>query len=287
MAFVRTTFRRLLWQMLKWLGKDAHIERIVGPVIVFSPHFDDETLGCGGTIARLCRQGVEVHIVFMTDGAKSHCQWMDEQQLSRLRGNEGRAAAEALGVAPRQIHLLNYGETSLSEQALPATAAAVELLASIRPEAVFVPYFRDPPADHLATNRIVQAALEQPGRALTVWEYPIWYWHHLPWTPPSSPLRLTTAVKQSVLHALRLLRECRAKVLVADEIDQKRRALELHRTQMFRQGDHPDWPILADVSQGEFLACFFREYEFFFRRQVAGTSDALPLPEANQQGVGV
>jgi LmbE family N-acetylglucosaminyl deacetylase len=41
-------------------------------VVVFSPHPDDETLGCGSTIIKKKRLGADVTIVFMTDGSKSH-----------------------------------------------------------------------------------------------------------------------------------------------------------------------------------------------------------------------
>lgn len=36
--------------------------------IVFSPHQDDETLGCGGMIALRRAQNIPVSVVFLTDG---------------------------------------------------------------------------------------------------------------------------------------------------------------------------------------------------------------------------
>ncbi len=40
--------------------------------MVFSPHQDDETLGCGGMIARKREQGIPVVVTFLTDGRGSH-----------------------------------------------------------------------------------------------------------------------------------------------------------------------------------------------------------------------
>jgi hypothetical protein len=40
--------------------------------VVFAPHPDDETLGCGGTIVRKIRAGARVRLVVMTDGGSSH-----------------------------------------------------------------------------------------------------------------------------------------------------------------------------------------------------------------------
>ncbi len=64
------------------------------PAIVFSPHFDDETLGCGGIIFKKKRAGADVKIVFMTDGSKSHKNLISEDELKVIRQSEGLAAAQ-------------------------------------------------------------------------------------------------------------------------------------------------------------------------------------------------
>ncbi len=43
-----------------------------GITIVFAPHQDDETLGCGALIAHKRNDGQPVHVVFLTDGSCSH-----------------------------------------------------------------------------------------------------------------------------------------------------------------------------------------------------------------------
>ena len=40
----------------------------LGRVLVVAPHPDDESLGCGGTIARLTGQSGTVQIAMVTDG---------------------------------------------------------------------------------------------------------------------------------------------------------------------------------------------------------------------------
>lgn len=37
-------------------------------ILILAAHPDDETLGCGGTIARLSREGHEIHLLTFTDG---------------------------------------------------------------------------------------------------------------------------------------------------------------------------------------------------------------------------
>ena len=40
-------------------------------ILVVAAHADDESLGCGGTIAKHCARGDYVHVVFMADGVSS------------------------------------------------------------------------------------------------------------------------------------------------------------------------------------------------------------------------
>jgi hypothetical protein len=46
-------------------------------------------------------------------------------------------------------------------------------------------------------------------------------------------------------------------------LELKRTALAQHKSQMTQLIPNSNWLTLADVSNGEFLACFFQDYEFF------------------------
>jgi hypothetical protein len=50
---------------------------------------------------------------------------------------------------------------------------------------------------------------------------------------------------------------------ISSVLVQKRSALEQYRSQMFRIIEDVGWPILDDVSGGEFLKCFFHDREIF------------------------
>jgi LmbE family N-acetylglucosaminyl deacetylase len=261
---IRIAARRLLWHLMTRSSRQRAAVDLGRSAMVFSPHFDDECLGCGGTILSMRRQGSEVKIVFMTDGSKSHRHLMPEDELRCVRAAEGRAAAEAIGVDCEDVFLLGFEETRLADHAKAAIAAVVGLLNQHQPDAVFIPSPYDFPADHVATGRIVRAAMVVAGSQATVYEYPIWFWRTWPWTPWPAPwsqsLRET---KWTLIAALRLLREYRIRVPIADVLAEKRAALVCHRSQVERLVERPDWSILADVSDGEFLACFLRDYEFF------------------------
>ena len=40
-------------------------------ILIVAPHPDDETLGCGGTVSRLVKDGYEASVLFLTDGESS------------------------------------------------------------------------------------------------------------------------------------------------------------------------------------------------------------------------
>jgi LmbE family N-acetylglucosaminyl deacetylase len=233
--------------------------------MVFSPHYDDETLGCGGTIIRKRQADAPVTIVFMTDGRESHRAWMDGSELAGLRSREGRSAAEVLGVCARDVVELNFPETRLTEHVSEAAGQVVTLLTQRRPDDVFLPYRFDPPADHRATTDAVREALKRAGHVAQVYEYPIWAWHRWPWVRRGDAHRLNPRrwFRECVRYNSRLLRDLRIRVDVASALDRKREALARHRSQTVRLMDSPTWPILSDVAGGDFLRCFFDRTEVF------------------------
>src|SRR5690242_15658180 len=66
-------------------------------ILVISPHPDDESVGCGGTIRKRVLGGDAVHVVFLTSGeAGGHGRSAEE--TVRLREAEARDAAHILGL---------------------------------------------------------------------------------------------------------------------------------------------------------------------------------------------
>lgn len=261
--------------------------------IVFSPHFDDETLGCGGTILRKTDAGTPVTLVFMTDGSKSHTHLMSEERSRTIRRCEGRAAGRALGLEDDDIILLDLAETRLQELSEVACERVLEILIGREPEDVFIPYHKEPPLwsmDHLATNRIVISALKKIGRDVRVYEYPIWFWCHWPWV--RFPLRrrrdiVRHIVNHSFLRGLDLLRDFTYVVPVKELLERKRGALAEHKSQVTQLIPNVGWRTLGDVADGEFLACFFRDYEVFHACDVPGLSRLQRSPRQSSPKIPV
>lgn len=169
--------------------------------LVLAAHPDDETLGLGGVVHRLCSTGVHVHVVVATDGEAAHGAAGDRRLLAATRRDEVRAATVALGVAQVPALLgLPDGELAGHECDLRAALAG----AGSAPDVLFAPWRGDPHPDHRAAGRVAAAVAGRLGRPL--WEYPIWMRH---WTAPEDPtvgegrlvtVRLTAA-ERAAKHA--------------------------------------------------------------------------------------
>src|ERR1700757_119645 len=81
------------------------------PTLVLAPHPDDETLGAGGLIARLCRAAVPVTIVAITDGEGAYA---DTPHLGAVRVLEQNEALRRLGVPERRIRRLRLPDRNVS-----------------------------------------------------------------------------------------------------------------------------------------------------------------------------
>lgn len=239
------------------------------PVLLFSPHYDDETLGAGATIIQMREHGVPVHLVFMTDGSTSHAQWMDRATLSRLRREESIRAAAVLGVDANHVHLLEIPEKRVHEHRAEAVARAAELITRLEPGTLFVPAVAEPlvwSSDHCTTASIVFEALDSTGARPEIVEYLVWFWYHWPWVPVFTDADRSQLLRLSWQYRFgaRAFDVVNCAVPISDDVrSRKWNALSEYKTQMTRFASDKPWPILADVAQGEFLQCFFGAREYF------------------------
>jgi LmbE family N-acetylglucosaminyl deacetylase len=124
-------------------------------VLVISPHPDDESIGCGGTLRAHVLAGDRVEVVFLTSGeAGGHGKPPDE--TARIREAEARAAGNILGV--RAIDFWRQPDSKLR-----VTAALIERLRAklkhFRPHTIYVTHDREMLGDHMAAARLVKQAL--------------------------------------------------------------------------------------------------------------------------------
>lgn len=217
--------------------------------IVFAPHQDDETLGCGGTIALKREQDVTVNVVFLTDGRASYADYLQicPEELVKIRRCEAIAALNNLGVEQSAVHFLDQPDGSLSELSLiqrnNAIAQIVQLLQSCQPQEVYVPYKLDVHPDHKATYNLVQAAVQQANLPIEVLQYPVW----ARWLPDHLDFQ-----SPELAHVYR--------VSINQVLSKKVAALEAYRSQYSSIA-----PGVEPILPRGFMQYFFSPYEIFFK----------------------
>ena len=121
-------------------------------LLVVAPHPDDESIGCGGTIALASSAAV----VLLTGTPE--------------RRREAEAACAALGVERLEFLGLADGAVPDGGDAVGGLAAA---LVDFAPEVVLVPWPLERQGDHAAASRLVARAAADLPRA-RLWCYEVW-----------------------------------------------------------------------------------------------------------------
>ncbi|MCP5099948.1 MAG: PIG-L family deacetylase [Chloroflexi bacterium] len=268
----RTWLRSRMQQSLFSRPQTPSIAELKQSAIIFSPHQDDETLGCGGMILKKTAVSAPIKLVFLADGRSSHGHLMPPTDLVALREEEAIAASQLLGIDKSHISFWRYPDGQIYKYEREAVETAVSLLQKTKPDQVFIPYRFEPPPDHAITNHIVRQALKRYGKPVTVYEYPIWIWNHWPWVSlrQNRWAETRSIIKSTLFSGLGIHFQHRFQyaVDVSDKLPQKKAALDQHKSQMTRLLPRREWLTLADVAGGEFLDCFFQAYELFCRYQV-------------------
>jgi LmbE family N-acetylglucosaminyl deacetylase len=273
---VRSTVGNVLFRALVMRTRELPLDAIAGQspastsALVLAPHFDDEVLGCGGTMVRMRKMGIDVHVWFLTDGATSHDRILPPAEVTAIRQAEAWRATALLGVPADNVTMWGYPDSRLSEAVGPASDALAERYENLRPRLVFAPYRHDGPADHESCTAIGRRLAEQAGGPVTFLEYPVWAWNQWPWS--RIPLRGRTEMPLRAVASfsdnIRIFKDWNAHVSIGSCKHLKIKALDEYKSQMTRLVPTEQWGILGDVGNGTFLENFMRDYELFSVRQL-------------------
>jgi GlcNAc-PI de-N-acetylase len=137
-SFYLTPVQSFYLNRLNRRAQEMSADQLKRSAVVFSPHFDDETLGCGGTIIRKKEAGADIKIAFLADGSKSHQGFIPVEQLRTMRETEAVDAAKAMGLRAEDVFCLRFEESILIQQIDKAVARVTELLRQLQPEQVFL-----------------------------------------------------------------------------------------------------------------------------------------------------
>jgi LmbE family N-acetylglucosaminyl deacetylase len=264
---IRPVARFVFHQTHKRLARGFSEVELRQDAMVFAPHPDDETLGCGGTIILKREVGAAVDVVFMTDGAGSHPELISREELARQRHAEAMAATSRLGVDAQHVTWVGFPDGGLANNHEQAVARVTDLLRQKRPAQVFVPYGKHEHPDHIETHAVVREALVALGSPTLVCQYPIWYLNQWPFVRGSTAHRRAWFAGGPRTWAMGILAFFDVRVDMAAAVDGKRRALAEHKSQITRRNGDPRWHTLADIAEGDFLDNFF-ETEVFACSQI-------------------
>jgi LmbE family N-acetylglucosaminyl deacetylase len=107
-------------------------------ILLFTPHPDDDTFCCAGTLALLARRQNKIHIVIYTNDDKGSADLeMTSERLARIRKGEEEEACRTIGIPKENIHWLPYHDGML-EYANPRDLVeeVTKIIRTYRPEVV-------------------------------------------------------------------------------------------------------------------------------------------------------
>ncbi len=125
-------------------------------ILVLAPHPDDETLGCGGTLLRHKAEGAALHWAIATEMTAES--GYAQAQIA-ARDAEIEQVAQAFGFA--STHRLGFATTRLDTLPLGDVVTAVKsVVASVEPDAIYVPFGGDAHSDHVVVAKAAAAAVK-------------------------------------------------------------------------------------------------------------------------------
>ena len=125
-------------------------------VLVLAPHPDDESLGCGGTMALHARAGDAVYLVIATDGGSSKAGSRSRSQMAGLRARETQAAAQVLGA--RRVLQLGFAEGHYLQSDLQARIE--DIIHGVEPTLIYTTSCIDYHPEHVKVASALAKALE-------------------------------------------------------------------------------------------------------------------------------
>ena len=118
-------------------------------ILVLAPHTDDGELGCGGTIAKLIKEGKDVYYIAFSLCRNSLPEGLAPDTLEI----EVKAATQKLGLKPENLILFDYDVRKFDSRRQDILEDLVKINKEIKPDLVFAPSSNDIHQDHLVISQ--------------------------------------------------------------------------------------------------------------------------------------
>jgi LmbE family N-acetylglucosaminyl deacetylase len=226
-------------------------------IVVFAPHPDDETLACGGTIAKKVNEGYDVAIVFLTDGRNSLKEVgifsnPSPYELKEIRREEAERAAKVLGVLKRNLIFADIEDGALHRNKKIAQEIIKKELNNF-PKIVFFPQEKEFNIDHRTTNHLVRDAIKQFNLHTFQYQYAI------AWRYPFNLIPRLPEVMQNAIMGM-CLKHNLIQIDISNYLSTKIVALNEYKSQLGILSSKQKRPVL----KGSFVKIFLKNKEKFF-----------------------
>lgn len=155
------------------------------------PHQDDEMF-IYHRIRALLRRGAPVHLIWVTDGAANSQEVREmllvrlfmpllaretDETIRRIRMEESRATAIALGVPPGNLHFLSFPSGQIDRSFSDIIPALAGLFQNLAPKEVYTVAYEHAEFEHDAVNAAVSLAVKKMSRPPRLYEFPVFNNH--------------------------------------------------------------------------------------------------------------
>ena len=257
----------LAWSAVRASSRDVTARMAGARLLVFAPHPDDETIACGGCVARVAASGGDVHVIVVTDGR--HARWdMEPDETAQIRGRELALAVARLGLGSGQVQSLDREDQSLATHVDELRDQIRQLIETHRPTVLLSPWAHDTHPDHAALGRAVRDAGADCD--VEILEYVVWAW--------TQPMRLVrNLVRRSRWpEGMPGLRHGGAgtawpvRVQTGEFLESKTGALASHTSQLGRSAGRLGLPSGSGPLEAAFLRRFLGRSEVFLPFRQSG-----------------
>jgi len=139
-------------------------------ILVIAAHPDDEDLGCGGTIARLAKEGHQICIAILGEGITARYPEREDADRSLVKKiqNQSRQVAQILGA--KEVLVDNLPDNRFDTIPLIKVIKRIEdLVDRMKPQVVYTHHGGDLNIDHVVVHRATLTAT-RPVQGSTVKE---------------------------------------------------------------------------------------------------------------------
>lgn len=218
-TIIKNLIKGIFWRIRYQRCRRCPELNLSGTVLILAPHPDDEALGCGGLIARLCAEGNPPHVVIMTGGGGSLRGHSDipESEVIEARRKLTLASAHELGLPEANIHFLDFIDGSIADRPKKEIQRLRELIAHLNPSAILVPHHGEGWPDHIEVREIIneESTIDEGTKMREVKtvsfnqpqiiEYCVWMWYYNVWNldwKNARKVEMTDSEHAAKLHAV-------------------------------------------------------------------------------------